>query len=547
MLLSPKTQEPQSHAKTIISDTNDHRQKSATEELLRLLCIEIAKDGGASLVTSLKDYVPINGKRLNSLLYLAIGKTKLLSFLEGHSDIFDVNRNATPHWVKLLSREHVRQEHLLIKFASRDKAKIKVLNKALYGLQKRQAKLNRRRQRNTRTTAEDTAAVNIAWLIGQCVGELHSYLRDAGIYLSCIYPQEQHQEVQLVGSRPWQDLVLPEFESLLTQDQESRFTVTATDGKTWLSSLDQEDNDLDDSTLDSIYLDQLEECLTRLVDQDGGHEVRLDLLLHRHKILKDVLGGRDLKVIHQQHPERFQSMEIRQEGPDLIFASKQHPHMQYGADSRMMVDEVGLYSVTNTKWGNAIGNIMVHCCRTTTGIGSNENFTTTTAVDLTASVGGMTMGLAKTRYFHQILAFEIDPTRARLCSENMKLHGMQGTVTVQNQDAMEAIPSLSTHSCFVVDPPWGGVRFKQKTEQYANFSMGPWTFKQVLINIYNHCKPCLVGMRLPENRGKVDALLEELREDGLIFETKAIRKLSVQRFVVLYFPEQEQRNARIPS
>jgi hypothetical protein len=56
-----------------------------------------------------------------------------------------------------------------------------------------------------------------------------------------------------------------------------------------------------------------------------------------------------------------------------------------------------------------------------------------------------------------------------------------------------------------------------------------------------------VGMRLPENRGKVDALLEELREDGLIFETKAIRKLSVQRFVVLYFPEQEQRNARIPS
>jgi hypothetical protein len=79
--------------------------------------------------------------------------------------------------------------------------------------------------------------------------------------------------------------------------------------------------------------------------------------------------------------------------------------------------------------------------------------------------------------------------------------------------------------------------------------MGPWTFKQVLIHIYNHCKPCLVGMQLPENQEKVDAPPEELRKDGLMFETKAIRKLSVlvQRFVVLYFPEEEQRNARIPS
>eukprot|EP00980_Cylindrotheca_fusiformis_P011157 scaffold2557_cov121-Cylindrotheca_fusiformis.AAC.40 len=528
-LLLTQTQEQQSQHRQPASVETDKRQQAATEELLQLLCTEIARDGGASLVTSLKDYVPINGKRLNSLLFHAIGKAKLLSFLEVHSDFFDVDRKASPHWVKLLSRKHVNHRGLLSDGARSDKAKNQALNKAFYVLQKRQAKLNRRRQRDASMSSEDTTEVNLLWLLGQCAGEVHSYLRDADIYIYEIYPEKKQRKVELVGSRLWQDLVLSEFESLLNQDPDSRFIVSSA-GKTWLSSLDPE---IDDQT----YLDDLEDCLTKLVDSDGGHEVRLELLLHRHTILKDILSGRDLNVILQHHQQRFQSIEIRHDGPDIIFSSKKHPSTKCGNSSRMIVDEVGLYSVTNTKWGNAIGNIMVYCHRTTTGTSFGETDSDVTAVDLAASVGGMTIGLAKTRYFKRILAFEIDSERARLCSENMRRHGMQGTVKVVNGDSMKAIPSLSAHDCFVIDPPWGGVGFKHKTERYADFMMGTWTFKQVLISLYSHCKPCLVGMRLPENREKVDTFLQELREDGLAFETKTIRKLSVQRFVVLFFPQ----------
>ena len=60
----------------------------------------------------------------------------------------------------------------------------------------------------------------------------------------------------------------------------------------------------------------------------------------------------------------------------------------------MKVDQVGLYYVANIKWGkNAMANIMIKACQKA---GFTNNVT---AIDLTASVGGMTLGLAKTDVF----------------------------------------------------------------------------------------------------------------------------------------------------
>ena len=59
---------------------------------------------------------------------------------------------------------------------------------------------------------------------------------------------------------------------------------------------------------------------------------------------------------------------------------------------RMEVDETGLFSVTSSKWGNAFASLMANECRSMLSA-EPEN---TIAIDLTASVGGISLPLSKT-------------------------------------------------------------------------------------------------------------------------------------------------------
>jgi hypothetical protein len=503
-------------------ETKMIRGEAATTELLRLVCTEIARDGGACLVTSLKDYIPVSNKRLNSLLYHSIGKAKLLSFLERHEQAVSVDRTQTPHWAQILPNGlqlHVDHDSLHAQNTKAIEAlRDQVLSKACYVLQKRHSKLSRRQKHNSRSEY-DTYAVNTAWLLVQCTRDYHEYLRMSGTYHSKIYSENGASEVQPPGSRLWQDLVLQEFESLLESDNQSRFV--SENNKAWLKR-----PTIEPSVVDDEYLQTLVETLRNLVEQDGGHEVRLELLLHRHKQLKNVLGGRDLRSIIEEYPKQFENFSIRYDGPDIVFETKD---LKQG---RLLVDDVGLYSVANSRWGSAMAKMMVQSSRI---LGWDKDVI---AVDLTASVGGMTLGLAKTDFFKEIIAVEIDPDRARLCADNMKMHKVSDAVRIENDDCMNIIPLLPKHACISLDPPWGGVGYKQKQnkEPLGNMVMGPWTFLQVLSNVYKHCKPCLVGMRLPVVHIKhVDDLLDDLRKEGVAFETMTIKHMSVQRFVVLHF------------
>ena len=50
-----------------------------------------------------------------------------------------------------------------------------------------------------------------------------------------------------------------------------------------------------------------------------------------------------------------------------------------------------------------------------------ENVRDTIAIDLTASVGGVTLGLSRKK-FVKVAAIEIDENRAEMCRQNMKAY-----------------------------------------------------------------------------------------------------------------------------
>ena len=482
-------------------------ENEETVELLQILSTEIARDGGASLVGSLKDYVS-RPKRIEALVKKSIGSTKLLTFLEQHPTIFDVDRDMVPHFVKLLSDDYCQGYAP----SSAEHEREALRDKVYYVFRRRSAKRARRRQSDAdqKDSNHDHEEIHLTLLSKECTTQLHCYLRALGLYPQ-IYSSYNH--VQMVGSPKWHDMVQPEFQSFL-----QNIAILA-DGKVWLQGDEQEQD-----------VQQFSDRLTALVDQDGGTQVSLSLLLHRKTDLKALLGGRDFLTLVKDHEDYFSNLIITQYGSDVELQSTKPK-----GNGRMEVDETGLFSVASSKWGTAMASGMVWACPyCSLPLDPRQ----VTAIDLTASVGGHALALARTP-FSRVIAIEIDSHRAELCRQNMLKHGMEEVVDVRNADAMELIPELAIElsnrqSVVVIDPPWGGIHYKQEKKPIC---LGPWALEEVVERVAQHLSPTIVGLRLPVNFVVRD-FVDVLRERGLSFETLNIRKLGPQLFVILAFGTQ---------
>jgi len=88
----------------------------------------------------------------------------------------------------------------------------------------------------------------------------------------------------------------------------------------------------------------------------------------------------------------------------------------------------------------------------------------------------------------------------------------------------------------------GGYDYKKKVRRQQEkggqmLKLGETSLEDVLVMISSHNSPCVVGLRLPTNFA-VQHFLDGLRgkEEIIEFECLTRRKISVQLFVVLYFP-----------
>jgi hypothetical protein len=526
------------------------------------------------------------------------------------------------------------------------------------------------------------------WLLRQCSWELHFLLRHCGFYQDptlCGY--ETPSDVKHVGSKGWEDVTLPIFERLLRTGKDTtscndnggqllvvswihiiagkailrqscsdeeyqrqsdidgnhdetkidsivRSFFAADEGERGKGCEEQElqetpknrdDNDGDGATFSLSLVRRIDQTLTEIVCQkDGGHQVSLQLILHRYPHFKELLGGRDLwklycdfsdcenndadgienenenieknadssaiSAIDSRRVFFFQSISMFYSGANLIIKSKRSKtnecdvignddciNKHSGKEKRMKVDEEGLYSVTNNKWGKAMSNLVIQASRQTNLFGgeqvsvgrvvndeeqegqgdgevesSHSSTVSRMVIDLTASVGGMTLALAKSNFFDRVVALEIDEGRADLCRENLSRHGFhdlssstasgRSIVEIRHQDSVEQIPFLPRRACFVIDPPWGGYDYKEQLRRQQEkggqlLKLGDTPLEDVLAMMSHQNSPCVVGLRLPTNFS-VHNFLNALRtkEEGIEFECMTIRKVSVQIFVVLYFP-----------
>ena len=546
----------------------------AAQELLEILSMAILPDGGASLVVAIKDYVPYP-KRIDALLVRAIGSKKLLSFLEYYTTIFQVDRNATPHFVKLLSHQYCTPSNeeeearptttttttttcttSTTQSASgqlaQDDASKALKDKVLYVLRKRSSKLKRRQRE------QDFQRVTLLWLLKECTTHVHFYLRAFGFYRRSY---KSCHDVHIVGTDAWQTLVLPEFETFLTTAMVQQIEVyhdtqqalfneeTGTDADfdraTATSSEIKSSNDEGDSTIQSFA-----RKLMDYMREDGGTHVTLSLMLHRNDALKGLLGGRDFLVVVQEHQDLFQDLLVTKDGPDIYLQirpfSCNHQQQQIikarSGRRRLTADEQGLFSVASSKWGTAMANLLVWGCSIVFPSVTPHQLT---AIDLTASVGGITLCLAKANFAH-VIGVEIDSHRAQMCRQNMETYGMAHTVDVYTADAMEFIPRLVPLSKYVpgvvvIDPPWGGIHYKRGDNKTKPLQMGPWAVEEVVETVVTTLllslatSAVVLGIRFPVTYA-VYEFIQRLKQRGSnTVEIITLRRLGPQLFLVLVF------------
>ncbi|KAL3921193.1 MAG: hypothetical protein SGILL_002876, partial [Bacillariaceae sp.] len=148
--------------------TTSSESSSATSLVLKMVTQELARDGGAARVTSIKEYVNVSSKKFNALLVQSnVKKRKLLVFLENHPSVFQVERSsASPHWVTLVDQQQANNvtksnnsssnnsssflkdilDGAEIDAEAQKDLRAQAYDKALLVLRKRQAKTQRRQK-----------------------------------------------------------------------------------------------------------------------------------------------------------------------------------------------------------------------------------------------------------------------------------------------------------------------------------------------------------------------------------------------------------------
>jgi len=312
---------------------------------------------------------------------------------------------------------------------------------------------------------------------------------------------------------------------------------------------DNNNNISGSSDIGDIGINLLAKTLAKKVEEDGGTHITLTLLLHRDDgTIRNLLRGQDLIKLTQEHPECFDNIvNICQKNNEIILQSNTLPKNT----GRLLVDQTGLFSVTSSKWANALITILIRQCKKRLCASLKDDTLLTSfspkehvlAIDLTASVGGMTLPLAKT--FKKVIAYEMDTVRAKLCQQNM--HDYNVAVDIRNEDSIEMLPDLARElssssdknnwiqqTVVVIDPPWGGMHYKSDERNNSNtpIMMGKWTLVEAVKRVYENLTPAVLALRMPVTFD-ANGFLSQLKQGEAIIQSHVVKKVGPQMFIVL--------------
>jgi hypothetical protein len=173
-------------------------------------------------------------------------------------------------------------------------------------------------------------------------------------------------------------------------------------------------------------------------------------------------------------------------------------------NDKILIDEVGKYSISKPGKAKLIANIIYQNLRT-------NNIIITEGM---SSVGGDTLALSKK--FKKVNAVELDKTRFEYLQHNMKLFN-RTNIEYYNESYLDLYKKLKQDVIYL-DPPWGGPEYKNLDK--VKITLGETKLEDLCEDIIKNKLCKLLVLKLPYNYD-----IEEFKKYNI--KTHDLRKILI--------------------
>ena len=548
------------HEATRDNDAGTDAVEADRQSVLHFLLIQTYLDGGACYATAYRD----SYDKANSLPgLLRAGKCgKLMQFMESkharkYLSISD--RSKPPHIVSLTGDGRQKAVKLVEDFVADNNGEYKsqlhdaeeaLRERLIYRLRQNYCKLRRRRENRKAGDCDENdkvtdgpSGVSLPWLVKKCPKELHMFAR--------LQPNRPMDVLPL--SKEWNlkaESILLDFikrhadAEFVIGEHKGRANVRASVGL--VQSLRGEEEDEGGSS--SIDLEGICTKLVSILRERGNAVGGLDVgNIMTDEKMRRLLGGRDLTTVVRGNSAAFDSsVEMYQDElrnnvwycrlTDFDFAETNKDTCGSKRKKDLLhADEVGTYSLTDATSALAMAKVLANIMTTGEKSKAEES---RVAIDMTAGVGGNTIGLCK--IFPKVIAYEIDSSRIELLKRNVeeRVGASNVDISLRCGDSLLALDSLlaelgsdgfdiSKQAAVIIDPPFGGTHYRRRGSKMVpngnqgddvdydeeGLKLGDMPLSEVVKTVMGKLNPCAIGLKLPLSFD-VDRFAKRLAESG---------------------------------
>ena len=582
-----------------VGDATGDAVVTARQSILHFLLIQTYLDGGSCYATAYRDSYDSNNALPNLLRAAKYGK--LLQFMESkhprqYMSISD--RSKPPHIVSLTDDGRKMAVKLVEEFLGNSageynlqlqNAEDALKERLVYRLRQNYCKLRRRKANRmvvdgpTIDDVYEASGVSLPWLVNKCSKELHLYAR--------LRPNRPMDVLPF--SKEWNENVGSILLEFVQNHISTTFVAGQRNGVANVGLVQSLRGEGEESGSTSIDLEAIQIKLVSILRERGNPVGGLDVgNIMTDAKMRRLLGGRDLTTVIRENSAAFESFvetyqdELRNNVWYVQLAdgsgdtSKGTSGVKRKKDL-LDADEIGTYSLTDATSALAMAKVLAGAFDRDEG---SKVARSTVAIDMTAGVGGNTIGLCKV--FQKVIAYEIDEHRIEYLKRNIseRVDASAVDVTLRRGDSVQAMDSLqaelredgfdvSKQVAVIIDPPFGGTHYRRQGGKMVlpigedggkndyddeGLRLGDMALSEVVKVVMRELKPCAIGIKLPlsfdVNRfaerlvggskagnggvGRSSSTTEDGNEDEdeeMELQIKAIRRLSRNLFVVVKY------------
>ena len=169
------------------------------------------------------------------------------------------------------------------------------------------------------------------------------------------------------------------------------------------------------------------------------------------------------------------------------YAYKFFPNITEELKSKLLIDDVGMYSISTPRKADIISRIISD---------SFHKYLSPNAITITdamAGVGGNVISFS--RHFYNVNAIEMNDIRYKYMVSNYKLYSCNNIIPIQH-DYLKICTDIKQDVIFI-DPPWGGKNYKDYDS--IDIKIGDLSIENLCKYILNKQICRLLVLKLPKN------------------------------------------------